>query len=314
MKVDNTSPHLLQYSRYFDIQNAYTFSRVLDNNSKRKKWKPNKHDIEFHYGQRKLLLSEIEFIIDEYSKLKKDKKIILYIGASTGINSVHTYTLARLFPEFEYHLYDKNEFYPKLYALDNVKIFKKWFLEPDIQKYKNKNVFLISDLRNPLIGKYKDEENIPKMNDVIVEDMMFQKKLYESINPISALLKFRLPWNNKKTEYLDGKIYYQVWEGPQSTETRLVPNRKIISYDNKEYEEQMYYFNTETRIRYYEHSLKCYGHCYDCYSEIVILEKLIKFLNLKTKVCTMGRKITTDLSFFNDKRLFKHPPLDKYKI
>jgi len=171
-----------------------------------------------------------------------------------------------------------------------------------------------------VIGKYKESKNIANMNQIILEDINFQKKLYEDINPKSALLKFRLPWDNKKTKYLDGKIYYQVWEGVQSTETRLIPNGKIKLYDNRAYEERLYYFNTETRRRYYPHKYECYGHCYDCRSEVDILEKFVKFKKSKLGVCEIGKQISKELSycedtnFCKDKHLFKYLPMNKSKI
>ena len=131
MKTEN-SPHLNIPKK------ASSFSRILNPKSRRKKYVTLPFTRKIHNGQRKLLMTEIEFITNEYYKLDKSNKIILYIGASTGIDSVHTYTLAKMFPEFEYHLYDKNKFYPKLYELENVKIFKRWFTDNDSKNIKIK--------------------------------------------------------------------------------------------------------------------------------------------------------------------------------
>ena len=64
------------------------------------------------------------------------------------------------------------------------------------------------------------------------------------MKPAASMLKFRLPWGDGVSEYLAGKIYLPVW-GPQTTtETRLiVTDIKEASYDNRKYEEQMFYFN-----------------------------------------------------------------------
>ena len=312
MKNIKESPHIDFYEK--SIKKASSFSRKLYPRSRKKKYEKKYEKNLIHHGQRKLLMTEIEFITNEYNKLDNKEKIFLYIGASTGINSVHSYTLATMFPEFEYHLYDKNEFYPKLYKLKNVKIFKRWFTNNDSKKYKNKNVLLVSDLRDPDIGKAKNNENTVKQNKIVFDDMIIQKKFYEDINPVSALLKFRLPWTPGKTKYLDGDIYYQVWQGQYSTETRLIPNGKLKIYDNTSYEERLFYFNTETRFRYYPHNYICYGHCFDCMSEITILENYIKLKKLKTSVCDLGRKISNELSFYNDKYLFTNTLLQKYKI
>jgi len=308
------SPHIDYY--YGDIKKASSFTRKLNPRSRRRKYEKehtNKKNI--HKGQRKLLLTEIEFITNEYHKLdSKKQKIILYIGASKDKNSIHTHTLINMFPEFEYHLYDNNDFYDKLYKLKNVKIFKRWFTDNDSKNYKNKNVLLISDMRDPDIGISKNNKNLNFQNKIVFDDMKVQKKFYEDIKPVSALLKFRLPWNPCKTKYLDGDIYYQLWQGPHSTETRLVPNGKIKEYDNTSYEERLFYFNTETRFRYYPHNYICYGHCFDCMSEITILENYIKFKKLKLSVCDLGRKISKELSINKEHYLFKNTLLEKYKI
>jgi cap2 methyltransferase len=314
MKVDNLSPHLLYYSKYQDIKKASSFSRILNNRSRRKEYKKEEFPDFIHQGQRKLLLSEIEFLTNEYDKFDKENKIFLYIGASAGKGSVHSYLLAKMFPEIEFHLWDKNEFYPKLDELSNVKIFKRWFLKKDAKNYRKKNVFLVSDLRDPDIGKAKNNNNTNRQNSIVFNDMDFQRELYEKIKPKSALFKFRLPWRPGKTEYLDGTIYYQCWQGPHSTETRLVPNGKLKVYDNTGYEQRLFYFNTETRRRYYPHTYKCYGHCYDCMSELFILCQYIDRFKVKATPCDLGRKITEHLSVDKNKRLFKKFPLNKSKI
>ena len=353
--ANELSPHLLMYAKAgFDIKKSTgKFSRILNNKSRRKEYKKeDESKIHIHYGQRKLLMTEIEFIINEYHKLDTDpkkQKIFLYIGASAGKGSIHSYFLAKMFPEFEYHLFDKNDFFDDLYNLPNVKIFKRWFTEKDIKTYKNKNVFMVSDLRDPDIGKAKKAENTLKSNEIVFDDMTLQQTFYNKIKPKSALLKFRLPWQPGKTEYLDGTIYYQMWQGPYSAESRLIPTapNKTKIYDNTGYEQRIFYFNTETRRRYYPYSVvkqnlktlsnkssnkssnknknkhnhaekeyPCYGHCYDCISEITVLQRFINThsQNKKLTVCELGKKITEFLSINTNKRLFKSAPLDHYKI
>ncbi|EGD80335.1 hypothetical protein PTSG_10588 [Salpingoeca rosetta] len=94
------------------------------------------------------------------------------------------------------------------------------------------------------------------------------------------MLKFRLSWKPGKTEYLDGDIYLPVWGPITTTEARLMVtghDRRI--YDNQQYEEQMFYFNTTARVSRYDHGVRTEGidYCYDCKAEIEILrEYLIK--------------------------------------
>lgn len=33
------------------------------------------------------------------------------------------------------------------------------------------------------------------------------------MNPAASMLKFRLPYEHGYTEYLDGRMYFQVWAG-----------------------------------------------------------------------------------------------------
>jgi len=310
------SPHI--YQNYGTIQKASSFSRKLNPRSRRKKYYTEKSTKDtIHNGQRKLLLTEIEFFLQEYHKLDNRKKICVYIGASTGHDkSLHTYTLAQMFPEFTFHLYDIHTFYHKLYELPNVQIFQRYFTDKDSIQYKGKNVFMISDMRDLDIGNAKNKENIGKQNSIVQGDMKMQMKFYQDMKPKSALLKFRLPWLPGKTTYLDGDIYYQVWQGKHSAETRLVPNGKMKVYDNTSYEERLFYFNTETRFRYYPHNYICYGHCYDCMSEISILEQYVLFHKKKcTKkdVCSLAQMITKELSFYTDRKIF-HTKLSKYTI
>ena len=87
-----------------EVKKAYSFSRILNPKSRRMKYIFSDKKRDIHNGQRKLLMSEIEFLVNNY----QEKVIVLYIGASAGVGSIHTYTLINMFPEFEYHLYDNS--------------------------------------------------------------------------------------------------------------------------------------------------------------------------------------------------------------
>ena len=108
--------------------------------------------------------------------------------------------------------------------------------------------------------------------------MLAQQRWHDIIQPIKSMLKFRLPWNAGHTEYLAGDVYIQPFGPVTSTETRLVPyGHKRVTWDNKKYEEQMFYFNTVTRVARYSHTMPVgragYGldYCYDCSAEVDIL-------------------------------------------
>jgi hypothetical protein len=83
---------------------------------------------------------------------------------------------------------------------------------------------------------------------------------------------------------LDGDIYFQAFAPITSTETRLIPfdDGSMRDWDNKKYEDQLFYFNTRARPAVYAHTLsnvQAQGSglddCYDCLSEITILKQWI---------------------------------------
>jgi hypothetical protein len=62
-----------------------------------------------------------------------------------------------------------------------------------------------------------------------------------------------------------------IWAPITTTEARLlVAGREEVEYDNLKYEEQMFHFNTVTRVGRYEHNVKAEGmdFCYDCRAEV----------------------------------------------
>lgn len=86
-----------------------------------------------HHGQRKLLLSEIQFLTNEYDKYKnKSNIIVVYITPGIG---THILYLIKLFPSFTYHLYDKDHINKNLYKLKNVIIYEEYFTDKIAKKY-----------------------------------------------------------------------------------------------------------------------------------------------------------------------------------
>ena len=124
-----------------------------------------------HWGQRKLLLSEIEFLTNYWNEYDQNlKKYVLYVGAAPGEHIKH---LIKLFPTIHFILYDPAPFTIK--PSDNVTIHQEYFTDEDVQKYKNMNLFFISDIREREVGKYKLDDPT-KFNEKIKEEMALQKK------------------------------------------------------------------------------------------------------------------------------------------
>ena len=116
----------------------------------------------------------------------------------------------------------------------------------------------------------------------------------------------------REIEYLAGDVYCQPFGSITTTESRLVPHgHNRVMWDNKKYEEQLFYFNTVTRVARYAHSMPVgkpgYGldYCYDCRSEVKILSQYLRKYNpelqgvhLKDKFCVMTCRCSQECAFF----------------
>lgn len=235
-----------------------------------------------HYGQRKLLLSEIEFITlmyDKYKLLKKKKVILLYVGAAPGY---HIPILVKMFPNLHFHLYDPANFAINEKDRFHIKIFQDFFTDKYIKKYRdNKNpVLFVSDIRDPFYDNTK--------SDQLQNDMRLQQEWVLRIKPYGAMFKFRLLFDDNYTKYLYGDSYLPVWGPLTTTETRLICNKddtnnwtKFKNYSNRDHEERMMYFNNCYRMNLFNHNVEgvpgiC--HCYDCVSEIIILNNYLTLI------------------------------------
>ena len=210
-----------------------------DSSSLRLPYKPFKslpsemHDYRLniiHMGQRKLLMSEIEFLT---MYVQPDKQYtVIYAGAAPG---THITILIQLFPNVKFELYDTNKFSSLLYNNSNVRIYKSYFLPNIATKYaNNKNILFISDIRT----NNKDEG--------IINDNNLNLELIKVINPDASMLKFRLPYKQGTTILPQGSLYTQCWNNVESSECRLICNKPYTmhAYNHTEHEEKMYYHNT----------------------------------------------------------------------
>lgn len=260
-----------------------------------------------HWGQRKLLLTEIEFLTQFYNDYDPNKeKILLYIGSADGF---HINYLIKMFPDLTYHLYDKRKTFVK--EGPKVKIYQEYFNSKLAKKYVGKNVFVVCDIRNLEVAAIKKKINkgdsrMSELDNLISKDMVMQKEWCDIIRPIRALLKFRLSYDLHISEYYDGEIFIQPWAKNASTETRLVPDLDSWKeYDNNKYEQKMFYFNTNIRRKEYDNiNYPCLGKCYDCIAEANIIKEYIKKFEteynddgekLNARICDISQSITIDL-------------------
>jgi cap2 methyltransferase len=245
-------------------------------------------------------MSEIEFLT-KYTN-KSDKMTVIYAGAGPG---GHINYLSKLFKNIYFVLIDplnKNKWNIKE-CKGKIKIIYDYMTDEMAKKLKcqYENILFISDIR---VRKTSMKMNEKKREDGIIIDNEAQKKWHEILNPKASLLKFRCPFylkdtKNKNYRYLKGDIYLPVWGGVETCECRLmVEGNDVCFYDIKKYEEKMMYFNTETRVQYYDHNIKIDGicHCYDCRSEIHILRSYIDKYNVDIKIPDMIKEITESCS------------------
>jgi cap2 methyltransferase len=226
-----------------------------------------------HFGQRKLLLTEIEFL----TNCGNLSDTVVYVGSAPGY---HIKLLTKYFPNHKFELYDPSKF--GIDQTNNVKIHQLLFTDAIAQNYVGKGILFISDIRTDM-HKYTEE-----WEEEIIDNMNTQKKWVEIINPKMAMLKFRLPYNPGITKYFSGKIYFQPWVGQSSTETRLITNGKEYTlYDNTDYEQILYRHNRITRNQKFDHQytkIEGLDYCYDCKAEIEILIRYINLCKLKKMI------------------------------
>jgi len=228
-----------------------------------------------HWGQRKLLLSEIEFLT-LVGPGQLEGATVVYAGAAPG---THVEYLSRLFPGVRFVLVDPAPFTVR--ASENVVIRVELFTDELAEEMKGlygPRVYFISDIRTADPDRDSHEQSESK----IKWDMAAQMRWHLLLGSQRSMLKFRLPWDHERSEYLDGDVHLPVW-GPQTTtESRLITKAgepgAVRVYDHKRYERQMFYFNCVTRVSLYKHEVTAPGldHCYDCAAEAHILEAYVK--------------------------------------
>ena len=230
-----------------------------------------------HLGQRKLLLGEVEFI----TRHGRPGMTLVYVGAAPGH---HTRFLLSLFPRGRagiaaVHLYDPVKFSRRLAGVPGVTLYCRPFTDADAAGWAGKkNVLFVSDIRR--FGRQGAGPTVVEAQ--VSGDLAAQRGWVETIRPVAALLKFRFPFDARAPlEYLDGRVSFQAWPPPSSTETRLeivrppgdgrYPTR---TYDPVAYEEQLSHHNTVDRTLSRYDMGGAAGHgldgCYDCAREVGI--------------------------------------------
>lgn len=192
------------------------------------------------YGQLKLLVSEINFFNRYWDPNKIPEPICIYVGAADGM---HIKALYELYPQFEYHLYDKRPFSNLLNNIDKIHLHNQYFDNDELQKYKSlaHRIFFMSDIRS--LSYDNDTRGYKAMMDnenSVYKDMMMQQEWVLNLRPYKSMLKFRLPYKNDytktlypnlKMKYLSGICWLQPWRASTSSELRLIPNDDLEQQD-----------------------------------------------------------------------------------
>ena len=231
-----------------------------------------------HWGQRKLLMSEIEFLT-LYARPGVTFTVV-YAGAAPG---THISYLSTLFPDVKFVCVDPAPFTCR--ETTNIELCTGMFSDSVASRFSDRSkyprVLFVSDIRTA----DHDEQSEAEVDFRIREDMKDQQRWHTIIQPVASMLKFRLSWEPGTTEYLDGEVYLPIWGPVSTTESRLVVTAKDTTrqWDNTKYERQMFYFNTQTRVTIYDHPVQSghidatgLCHCYDCTAEVGVLRAYLR--------------------------------------
>lgn len=297
-----------QISKYYS-EIDLKFVKNYKNSKERLPYRRSNNDCKsvIQWGQRKLLISEIEFLT-KYGHLSKN---VVYAGAAPG---THIKILSQLFPKHIFHLYDPAPFSPMIVNLSktnkSINCYQTFFDDNVASKWKNKDILFISDIRTADVHRMDSEE----IESRVSEDMNLQLNWCIIMKPLASALKMRLTWdkNAPPLKYFKGELYFQCWAPASSTELKLITTKEQIEdyikgnyeyYDNIEYEERCFYHNKVRRVSLfyndcaddiYKYNDKVgLDHCYDCNREVKILKKYFSSIgvdNLKI------RKLVAEIS------------------
>lgn len=197
-----------------------------------------------HWGQLKLLQQEIAILTR-----CPDARTVVYAGAAPGD---HLGVLSGMFPQMRFIAYDPASFSKKARG-ENVEIHQEFFTEKVAESFRGQRVVFICDIRTCKPPGAGDDAEIEKD---VAADMARQREWVLQMRPRASILKFRLPWSEGATEYLQGDIWIQAWPPLTTTECRLVVREENLdgskSYDNRAYERAMMFHNTIARCQQYD--------------------------------------------------------------
>jgi hypothetical protein len=251
------------------IKATPTFSLTLLPDAPRLNYRRRPFEVKgvIHWGQLKLMLSEIQFL----SEHGHFSNTVVYAGASPG---THIKFLSKMFPNHKFILWD-----PRPFDVEGpmIETHEEYFTDDVAQKYAGQDILFISDIRT---GDSQDAKC--DFEGRVTVDMEWQMTWHKIIRPSMAMYKFRLPYTSGKTTYMDGTLQMQVFAPTSTTELRLIVPQEMRTtvYDNDEVEEQMYHFNYFVRPKWFGQTLRCchLDGCWDCTAMIAILQMYLQIV------------------------------------
>jgi hypothetical protein len=290
--VPSQSPHCSVAVAKGNSRNDYVFTRLLPSPDSMgdwtfKKYEPQSGNVSVRvWGQRKLLMSEIEF----FTKFLEPGTVVVYAGAAPA---KHVLCLLEMFSDYEFVLIDPAPFNARLIQAASssknrtkLTLINSLFTAELVAHYASLEArkLFICDIRS-------GDPSMPEFESVVAMDMSMQMGWHNQLKCEASMLKFRLPYAPGKTTYLDGDIYLPVWGPRTTTECRLVALKDcgVKEYDNQQYEEAMCFFNHCIRGSVYCHEYtenSCgLDHCYDCTAELHILTNYYKKIDPDSIKC-----------------------------
>lgn len=254
------------------------FTRVLHPDAGGLPYHPRSDELKtvVHWGQRKLLLSEIEFltICQRDHDTASQPHTLVYAGAAPG---THVAALSAMFPATKFVLVDPAPF--SVSASDSIEIVRDLFTDDLARQLASRPcVLFVSDIRTADPTLHSLEESDRRIR----QDMLAQWRWHALLGSRRSMLKFRLPWDKESSAYLDGEVRLPVFGPPTTTECRLVTRADdpaaTREYDHERYESQMFFHNTVMRPARYSHPVRSGGldGCYDCRAEVEILRSYLE--------------------------------------
>lgn len=275
----------IQYRNLSGKEGCKYFRKIPRNYPEKEYEQEAEIDFSCHWGQRKLLYTEIEFLsmVSKYISLHKKDTLIVYVGAANGVRDRIYETL---FPDTQFVLYDPAPFAISETQQFMIKTGKAGFFTDDtirdvLSIANDRKIIYICDIRSET-SEDAIWENMKQQQrwgiKMGVEFMMLKLRFpYTIVEESGELVKTKIKYRYDMSDindriiikgivtddydvyYLHGGIYIQLHSPKRSTETRLITGklkyimkRKVEKGDEDKYLIKIYNTNKyERQMNYF---------------------------------------------------------------